>query len=496
MLYIEQLKNRYRLIISYVGIIIVGVGVIMLLPLLTLPFYPEEISMTPYFVFPALITITFGYFMKIVPVNNKEETSLSLPEGGVIVVLAWFIMIVLSTLPFIMSGMLNFSQAMFEAVSGWTTTGLSVVDVTTAPKIILMWRSIMQFFGGAGLAVVMLSAIIGPHGLGLYVAEGRTDKLLPSIAKSTKLILSIYASYVIAGIVLYTIAGMPIFDSINHAMAALSTGGFSTQANSIGHYNSLAIELITIILMFAGTTNFVAHYVLLRGRIREFFRIGEVKFMLFLLGTLIPIVTFISLRPIYGNLAESFRVGVFELTSALSTTGFAIVEYNVWPAFAVFIMIVLMMIGGGTGSTAGGIKLYRVFLLFKSLVWNIKSYLQPKSLVEEHSINRPDGKFYVSKSHILEVANFFFLVLVTYIIGVAIFLAHGYPLLDSMFEFASSIGTVGLSVGITSASAPLGIMWTQIVGMILGRLEFFVIFFAIIKMIKDSSFMIKYKNKA
>ncbi len=353
----------------------------------------------------------------------------------------------------------------------------------------------MQFFGGAGLAVIMLSAIIGPHGLGLYVAEGRTDKLLPSIAKSTKLILIIYGSYVIAGVVLYTLVGMPLFDSINHAMAALSTGGFSTKEASIGYYNSIGIELVTIILMFAGTTNFVAHYVLLRGRIKEFFKIGEVKFMLFLLGTLIPIVTFISLRPIYGSLGESFRVGAFELISALSTTGFAIVEYNVWPAFAVFIMIVLMMIGGGTGSTAGGIKLYRVFLLCKSLLWNIKSYLQPKSLVEENYINRPDGKFYVSKSHVLEVANFFFLVLLTYIIGVAIFLAHGYPLLDSMFEFASSIGTVGLSVGITSASAPIGIIWTQIFGMILGRLEFFVILFAIIKVLRDASFIAKYKEK-
>jgi trk system potassium uptake protein TrkH len=340
----------------------------------------------------------------------------------------------------------------------------------------------------------MLSAIIGPHGLGLYIAEGRSDKLLPSIAKSTKMILTIYTGYIIAGAFFYSIAGMPIFDSINHSMAALSTGGFSTQPDSIGAYNSFIIEIITIILMLLGTTNFAAHYVLLKGKLKDFFKIDEVKFLFILLFVTIPLVTLVSLINIYPDMGNSLRIGMFELVSALSTTGFSTVGYTGWPIFAVFVMVVLMSIGGGTGSTAGGIKLYRVNLMIKSLYWNIKSYLQPKSLIEEHFVYRPEGKYYVSKEHSLEVANFIFLYLLTYILGVGVFLAHGYPLKESMFEFASALGTVGLSIGITAASAPSAILWTETFGMILGRLEFFVIFFAIIKIVKDSRYITKSKS--
>ncbi|MFP4457635.1 MAG: TrkH family potassium uptake protein [Clostridia bacterium] len=495
MFYAEQLRNRYRLIVSYVGTITMGAGVILLSPLLILPFYPDETYMVPYFLISSLLALVAGYLMHLTPVDKSKNTNLSLPEGGVIVVLSWFLTIFFSALPFIFSGMLNFTQAIFEVVSGWTTTGLSVVDVVEAPKIILIWRSIMHFFGGAGLAVIMLSAIIGPHGLGLYIAEGRSDKLLPSIAKSTKMILSIYSGYVIAGTILYILAGMSIFDSINHSMAALSTGGFSTQPDSIAAYNSFPIELITIVLMLLGTINFAAHYVLLKGKFKEFFKIDEVKFMIILLIIVIPLVVFVSLTTIYPDIGESFRIGAFELISALTTTGYSTVGYGDWPIFAVFVMIVLMSIGGGTGSTAGGIKQYRVSLILKSLYWNIRSYLQPKSLVEEHHVNRPEGKFFVSKEHSLEVANFTFLYMLTYIIGVGIFLAYGFPLKESMFEFASALGTVGLSIGITAPGAPAGILWTETFGMFLGRLEFFVIFFAIIKMIKDSKYIVKSKSK-
>ncbi|MBG0765661.1 MAG: TrkH family potassium uptake protein, partial [Tissierellales bacterium] len=138
---------------------------------------------------------------------------------------------------------------------------LSVVDVTKTENIYLFWRSLMQFFGGAGLAVIMLSAIVGPHGLGLYNAEGRSDKLMPNVRKSTKLIMTIYSGYVVAGVILYVLFGMPWFDSVNHSMAALSTGGFSIKPGSIGDYNNLGIELVTIVLMFLGTINFTAHYI-------------------------------------------------------------------------------------------------------------------------------------------------------------------------------------------------------------------------------------------
>lgn len=490
MLYLEQLKSRYKLIIGYVGTIVLGTGFALLLPLLVIPVYESEVIHIPYFLIPAVIAIIIGILLRTFISNNKDVT-LTLQEGGVIVLLSWFITIIISALPFILSGKLNFTQAIFESVSGWTTTGLSVVDVTKTPNVFLLWRSLMQFFGGAGLAVVMLSAIIGPHGLGLYNAEGRSDRLLPNVTKSTKLIMTIYLSYVIAGTILYIIAGMNWFDAVNHSMAALSTGGFSTKPDSIGAFNNLAIELITIILMILGTINFAAHFILLKGKIKDFFRIGEIRFLFVLISLFIPIIAFISLKNLYGILDKTIRIAAFETISAISTTGFSTVGYNNWNVFGVFMLIVLMIIGGGTGSTAGGIKQYRIYVMIKSVIWNIKSYLMPKRLVRQNYVVRPEGRYYVNENHLIEISNFIFIYAVVYFLGVAVLLANGYSLKESMFEFASSLGTVGLSLGVTSADASLSVLWAEIIGMILGRLEFFVVFFSSIKLIKDVRFIIK-----
>ncbi len=491
---LNYLRERYSIIMKYTGIVTIGIGFSLLLPLLILPIYVNELYQSIYFIIPSIAATILGYMMKNLN-KSKKQTTLTLPEGGIIVVLCWIIAILFSAIPFILSNQLNFTQAIFEVVSGWTTTGLSVVDVTKTSNLFLFWRSIMQFFGGAGIAVVMLSSIIGPHGLSLYNAEGRSDKLLPHVVKSTKLIMSIYCGYIVAGIILYVLAGMPVFDAINHAIAALSTGGFSTKAGSIGEYNSLAIELITIILMLLGTINFAAHFVLLKGDIKRFFKIGETKFMFFLMSITIPVVSFLSLIKLFGSVSRSIRIGAFEIISAISTTGFSTVPYTNWDNFAIFIMILVMIIGGGAGSTAGGLKLYRVYLLIKSLIWDIKKYVSPKNSIKENFINRPDGRYYVTKDHILEVSNFTVIYLIIYVLGVIILIYHGYPLKDSMFEFASSLSTVGLSIGITSPDAPGMVLWSQIIGMMFGRLEFFVLFFAGIKLFRDIKFACKHKLK-
>ncbi|MFT9494622.1 TrkH family potassium uptake protein [Anaerosolibacter sp.] len=493
MLYLEQLKDRYQLIVGYVGTIIMGIGLALLVPLLMIPFYKHEISEVWYFIIPSILALTLGYVMRRI-MKYGEDATLTLHEGGIIVLLAWLSATLFSALPFIISGKLNITQAVFEAVSGLTTTGLSVVDVTKTSHMFLLWRSIMQFIGGAGLAVIMLSAIIGPHGLGLYNAEGRSDKLLPNVAKSTKLIMVIYIGYIVSGIVLYILAGMPWFDAINHSIAAVSTGGFSTEAASIGAYRSLSIELITIILMVLGTTNFAAHYVLLKGEVKRFFQIGEIRFMFLTLAVTIPLVAYFSLIKLYEGIGTGFRVAAFELISALTTTGFSTVGYGNWDSFSVFLMIILMIIGGGAGSTAGGLKQYRVYIMVKSLYWNIKGFLLPKNVVRQEYVIRPEGKYYVTKDHALEISNFATIFMITYVLGVLILLLHGYSLQDSMFEFASSLGTVGLSIGITAFDAPKAVLWTETIGMMLGRLEFLVVFFAGLKIVRDIRIIMKRKS--
>ncbi|MCF8008396.1 MAG: TrkH family potassium uptake protein [Halanaerobiales bacterium] len=489
MRYINILKERYQLIIKYIGILTMAASAFLLLPLLSLPFYPEEIKYSYSFLIPSIFLFIIGYIFWKYTKHNREEVSLSLKEGGIIVLISWLIAVISSALPFMLIGMLNFTQAIFESMSGWTTTGLSVVDVTTAPKLILLWRSIMQFFGGAGLVVVMMSSVLHPYGFGLYKAEGRSDQLLPHVKRSTKAIMYIYTGYTVAGILLYVLTGMSLFDAFNHSLAALSTGGFSTQVDSIGHYNSLSIEVVTWILMLLGTTNFATHFALLKGKFKIFFKNGEIRLLLILNSIFIPILIFFSVNKLYSSLPAITRRSIFETITAISTTGFSLDTFNTWNAFGTFSIIILMLIGGGTGSTAGGIKLYRIYLIFKSIIWEIKGYFLPADVVKKNYIWRGETKLDIKSNFVMEAANYVVLYIFTYFLGVLIFLSQGYSISDSMFEFASALGTVGLSIGITAVDAPPIILWTETLGMFLGRLEFFVIFFAIIKIFKDINYI-------
>ena len=483
------IKGRYKLLLHYIGILVMSMALFLLLPLLVIPFYPQDISYLSVFIIPSLVLLILGFGLWKFIQPKEEEVSLSLKEGGIIVLISWLTAIIASAVPFILAGKLNFTQAIFEATSGWTTTGLSVIDEATTSHIFLMWRSIMQFFGGAGLIVVMLSSIIHPYGFGLYNAEGRSDQLLPHVKRSAKAIMLIYSGYTIAGIILYYIVGMGFFDAINHSIAALSTGGFSTKPASISHWDSLGIELVTWILMLLGTTNFATHFALLKGKFKTFIKNGEVKLMTFLIALSVPLIGYFSLSELYSSMPKLIRRSIFEVITAISTTGFSLDIFTTWNAFGMLALIILMLIGGGTGSTAGGIKLYRVYLMFKSLVWEFKSYFLPPNAVEENYIWRGEKKTYIKPEYIRETANYIYLYLITYAIGVLIYLAHGYSLVNSMFEFASSLGTVGLSIGITAADAPVSILWLETAGMLLGRLEFLVIFFAIAKLLKDIKYL-------
>lgn len=486
--YGKELALSYTKIIGYSSLIFIITAFIMLFPLIIVLFYPEDKGYFLDFLIPAIASLTIGgllnkAFMRSANDPNREE-------GWVFVLAAWMIAPMLSAIPFVSSGQLTMTQAIFESMSGWTTTGLSVIDVTNVPHIFLFWRSLMQFFGGIGLVVVLLSALMGPQSILFYNAEGRSDRLFPNLVSTARTILLIYSMYVISGTALYVMSGMSWFEALNHSICALSTGGFSTNSLSIGAYGSMRIELITILLMLLGTTNFGAHMVLLKGQFKKFFELNETTFLFGILCLFIPLMAFCTLNDMYGTLNKGMRVAVFEAVSALTTTGYSTVSYSSWNSASVFMMIILMLIGGGFGSTAGGIKLYRVDLLLRACLWSIKKTFMPEKVVMENSINRPEGRLYVSSEHISEAAQYIVLYLVTFVIGALIIMACGYSFQDSMFEFASALGTVGLSVGITTANAPPAVLWVEIIGMFVGRLEFYVIIYALMKIVKDIRYIV------
>lgn len=483
----DYLKIHYASILSSIGIIFILASGVMLTPLLVLFSNPEEFSNASGFFFPAGCLFFSGVILR--RFKPSSNITLSVQEGGIIVLISWVTVILFSAWPFVSISGLPYSRALFESVSGWTTTGLSVIDVSVTGPMILLWRSIIQLAGGAGLAIIMMSAITGPTGIGISNAEGRSDQLVPHVRQSARLVLIIYISYAVAGSLAYWAAGMSIFDAINHSFAAVSTGGFSTRTESIGYWNSAVIEAVTLTLMILGNLSFVTAWYLWRGKPGLVLKNGEVRLQVFLIPLSTAAAFIFTCQALYPQLGKSLRVAVFETVSALTTTGFSTVGYGNWNSFGIFLMICLMLIGGGTCSTAGGIKQFRIYLLFKLLLWDLGRYLMPRTAVMERHIWEGNRRVFVDDAKVRQVTVFVFLYMAAYGLGVMILCACGFSLSDSLFEFASSIGTVGLSVGVTTVAMPDAALWAETLAMFLGRFEFIVLIVSLIKLGKDARLM-------
>jgi trk system potassium uptake protein TrkH len=479
------LRRLYGAILAYTGLVYIITGGALMAPLLALPFYPGEADQAWAFLLPggALALLGTLLWYRFAP---DRAVTLGWQDGAVVVLLAWIGAITAASAVFMLAHGLNLTQAVFEATSGWTTTGLSVIDVTRATHLVLLLRSVLQLAGGAGLAIIMLSTLAGPVGAGVSSAEGRGDQLWPHVRRSASLVLALYAGYNVVGTVALWAAGMSFFDAVNHAMAAVSTGGFSTRVESIGYWDSPIIEAITIVLMIVGTLNFLTAWTLFRGKLRSFARNGEVRLMalLFPLGAL---VVLLSAGALYPSLGKAARVAIFEVVTAGSTTGFSTVGYLSWPALSILMLIFFMLIGGGTGSTAGGVKQYRVYVLFRALWWEIQRRFLPASAVTAHALWVGEQRRFLDDAQVRDAAVFVFTYTTAYFLGVAVLAGYGNTLSNSLFEFASALGTVGLSVGVSSADAPGGLLWTETIGMFLGRLEFFAVFAALFKVARDGS---------
>ncbi|MCL6598320.1 MAG: TrkH family potassium uptake protein [Alicyclobacillus macrosporangiidus] len=472
-------KSEGVYVLKFIGVMHMFVAGVIFLPFFLLLFYPEELNYAICFLLPAGLAWVVGFLLSKIYVPGDYR--LSIGYDAIIVVGIWILATLFSAFPFMLAGMLYFTQAYFEAMSGWTTTRLSVIDVPNAPKLFLFFRSVIQFFGGVGIVLIVVSVLSESSGMRLYTSEWHNDKLLPNLAKSARMTLKIYSGYFLAGTLLYVTFGMPIFDAINHSMTSLSTGGFSTEFLSIGKYDSIAIELITVILMLLGAINFYAHFLIIWREFRAFFRLGETKLILFIIGVVVPIVAVMSLLTVYRSLSSALRISFFNVVSALTTTGFATVNYDNWPESALLVMIMLMIIGGGIGSTAGGIKLGRINLLVKQIGWSVRRKFMPERMVNKPVTYRPNGKTVISSELYSDSANYALTYLAILFVGTLILVGSGYSLQDSLFEFSSALGTVGLSVGLTTINTPPLVLWTMTFGMLFGRIEIFVIFSAIIK---------------
>ncbi len=476
---LELRRDRAKNAIHIFGTLLLLAGGFPLLALLALPFFPNEGRYALAVAVPALAAMVTGALVRLV--RPTREHRLTLQQSALLVVGLWVVIPLFTSFTFVLTGFLSFPQALFEALSGWTATGMTMLDVSTTPHVLLLLRSLTQFLGGVGLVLVVVAAMSDSYGMRLYGSEGHTDKLMPNLARSAQTILVLYTSSLAAGTIAYRIAGMPWFDAINHTMTALSTAGFSTQPDSIGHYDSLAIEIITIVLMMIGATPFAAHLLLLGRRLRVFARVGEIRFAVLLVAGLVVLTTVVALAEYYGSFWRGLRFATFNIVSAMTTTGFDTASIVTWPSFAFVALIVVMVMGGHAGSTAGGVKVGRIYLLARMFVWNIGRAFRPERSRNELAMNGPAGKVFVTNELYSKAADYFFGYVTLMTIGTAIVAAHGYSLKYSFFEVTSALGTVGMSTGIASPDAPGGVLWTLMVAMLIGRLEFYVVFVAVVK---------------
>lgn len=464
---------------SSTGKLAIFIGLFVLAPLLILPWYPEDAKYALSFLIPGGGAVLFGILLCLFARRDAEapmDWRSQLGRSSLTVLFAWGFGVLIGALPFVIGGQLRFIPALFEAVSGWTTTGLSAMDVSVVPMIYLFHRSFMQYCGGLGFILMMIIFISNKQSMNLYSAEGHPDRIMPNIKKTAQAIFIVYNIFLVIGSIAYRLAGMDWFDSICHCMCSLSTGGFSTKLMSIGHYDSLAIEIITIVLMLIGTTNFAALLLLAKGRIRSFFRVSEVKFMFILLAIFIP-PTAVSLANAFDvSLWEGLRIASFDVVSALSTTGYSTMSYADWPEFAVGVLIVMMIIGGGVGSTAGGLKISRVYLTLRMCGSYIKKKLSPNSKIAAPEYVKASGKTPIDKEVAEDTTAFVIAYFVIYVIGtLALTVTADCTLTEAMFDFASSLSTVGLSIGITGPTTNDATLIVEMIGMLLGRLEIFIV---------------------
>jgi len=481
-----------KIIVSFLGLTSMLNGFFMLI---AMPFSiyhnePEQWGILK----AGLTTITIGLTLWFL--NRKAKKSLQKKEGYLIVTLGWLMLTLTGTLPYLFTGSIpNFTNAIFETISGYSTTGSSILtDIESMPKGILFWRSATHWIGGMGIIVLTVAVLplLGIGGMQLFMAEApgpSADKMHPRITETAKRLWLIYFILTFSEFFLLKIAGMTWFDAINHAMATMSTGGFSTKNASVAHWNGTPViqYIITAFMLIAGA-NFVLTYFALKGQVRKVFQSEEFKYYFFGILGLTAIITVIIVnfqdpnlvtsinhpKP-WGETESAFRHAAFQVTSVLTTTGFVTADFTMWSYFATTLMFSLFFIGGSAGSTSGGVKIVRHIIMIKNSFYEFKKLLHPNAIIPV----RYNGTG-VPKNIIYNILAFFILYMLIFIVGSIILTFFGLDFESAIGATASSLGNIGPAIGSVSpvdnfAHLSIGAKWFCSFLMLIGRLELFTV---------------------
>lgn len=491
----KKLASGYRLVFGYLGIFVVFISIITFLPLVMLIFYPNESSVWWQFAVPGGASLIIGLLLYFLLIFKKDRAQLGKHQDQLLLVSVWIVAILICAVPFVLSGKMTFTESVFESASGFATVGLTRFTMWDS-HVFIFYRSLLLFFGGVGLVLIITSALSDRYGLRLYIAEGHNDKLMPNLTKSARLILGIYVLYIFLGTMAFIISGMSAFDAINHSIAAIATGGFSTLPGGLMATggNPTANQIICSVLMLLGGTNFLIHLFLITGKFKRVFKDLEIRFFGVLSAVMIPLFV---LSYLFGEtrfgFGESVSYGIFTYISSITTSGFTNIPLNTMAnGFAfngatMFLITLMCIVGGGMGSTSGGCKQYRFALALKSFHWNIRSRSVSKNLYFPNKVYRCGQSKEISQGELSEATGFILLYVLTLAVGSFLLMIFGngqFRLGECMFEFANAISSAGLTCNLT-ANANNAMMWVMILGMFAGRLEIIPIYFSFTRVFKD-----------
>ncbi len=475
---------NWKVVLHVVGSLILINAVLMSL---AIPFtlYYQNDGMISTFIYSCSITFIVGLFLRLYTQDNKND-EIKKREGFLIVAMGWLSMSLFGTLPYIISGWIpGISDAFFETMSGFTTTGATILGgdtthrISELPESLLFWRSMTQWIGGMGIIVLTIAILpmLGIGGMELFVAEapGPTkDKIHPRIKETAKRLWVIYLGLTVLQTIILMLCGLNFYESINHALTTNSTGGFSTQDTSIAAFNSPIVEYVIVFFMFFAGTNFTLLYFLLKRKVKYIWQNDEFKWYGFAVIGMTTLLMFFLYNPSM-TFEEVFRVSLFQVVSIITTTGYATADYMNWVPVVQFLFFLMLFSGASAGSTSGGIKIVRIVLLMKNGMMEFKRRLHPKAVIPVHLNKKP-----VSNVIIYNLLAFIFLYLFIFTIGSVIITAMGVDFVEAISAVATSLGNVGPGLGDfgpsgTFAGLPALGKWVLSLLMLMGRLELFTV---------------------
>ena len=460
-----------RMLVYILGKVLLIEGVLMLLPVLCGFFYGE--NQVIYYMVLAAAYIGLGF---LISMKKPKNMTVFIKDGCVATALSWIVLSVCGCIPFILTREIpSFTDAMFETASGFSTTGASILtDVEAMSHTSLMWRSLTHWIGGMGVLVFLLAVVpmTGGSNMNLMRAESpgpSVGKIVPKVRSTAKMLYLIYLAMTITEIVILFACGMPLFDSICSAFGTAGTGGFGVRNDSFASYSPL-IQWIVAVFMIMFGANFNFYYYFTTKQISKAFKMSEIKVYLAVVAVATGIICF-SLRGFYGSFGESLRHSFFQVSTIITTTGFATTDFDLWPSIAKFLLLILMIIGACASSTGGGIKIARFQIMFKTVKREIHTYIHPRTVKKIHV----DGKT-VDSDIEHSVALYFFIYLITFAASMFVVAFEGHDLVTVFSSVAATLNNIGPGLSLVGPTHNYAFFsgvskWVFIFDILAGRLE-------------------------